>query len=424
MVDEKNRESEKVKFWITEEEEKEILEGKSSDFFDRVYKLFEEVKKRYFDIFDQNERINLKNETIAFVVAQLKNFNFSLASTDVKGQAFQTFIHSWYRGERGQFFTPAPITHLCVEMLEPRQNEVIVDPACGSGGFLVTAMKHIVEKSLSEEEKQDPNLLANFTREYAVASIRGIDINPRLARVAKMRMVLEDDGHTGIFQVDSLDGFSKIKARAQEMNASKIKEESFNLVFTNPPFGTQGKVKNKFILGQYELAYKWKKNKEIGKWEREPNKLMENQVPDILFIERCIQFLTSYGRMAILLPDGDLTNLSLGYVRQWIRDNARILAVISLPQETFVPYGTGVKASILFLQKLPEKELEKLKKQDYPIFMGIIEKIGYDIRGRDIYKRNERGEVIKKDSEPVIDEDVSLIINEFKKFKEKYNLEF
>jgi len=173
------------------------------------------------------------------------------------------------------------------------------------------------------------------------------------------------------------------------------------------------------------LAYKWQKDKEAGKWQRLANRIMDDQVPDILFIERCLQFLAPYGRMAILLPDGDLTNSSLGYVRQWIRDNARILAVVSLPQETFVPYGAGVKASVLFLQKLPKKELEALKKKDYPIFMGIIEKIGYDIRGRDVYKRDKRGEIIKdKNGNFVIDEDVSFIIEEFKKFKEKYKLEF
>ncbi len=148
------------------------------------------------------------------------------------------------------------------------------------------------------------------------------------------------------------------------------------------------------------------------------------QVPDILFIERCLQFLRDKGRMAIVLPDGDLTNSSLGYVRQWIKDNAKILAVVSLPQETFIPYGAGVKASVLFLQKLPKKELEALKKKDYPIFMGIIEKIGYDIRGRAIYKRSEKGEIIKKDDQPVLDEDVLEIIEEFKKFKKKYKMEF
>lgn len=423
MADEKDRGDERVKFWITDEEEKEVLEDKPSDFFDRIDRLFVKVKKRYYDIFEENEKINLRKGTLAFVVAQIKNFNFSLVSTDVKGAAFQTFIHSHYRGERGQFFTPAPITHLCVEMLEPKQNELIIDPACGSGGFLVTAMKYVVAKSLSKEEKEDPNLLANFTKEYAENYIRGMDINPRLARVAKMRMVLEDDGHTGIFSTNALDNFSKIKSRAQEIGATRIKEEGFELLFTNPPFGSQGKVKNKAILGQFELAHKWQKDKKTGYWQMQINRVTDDQVPDIIFIERCLQFLALYGRLAILLPDGDLTNSSLGYVRQWIRDNARILAVVSLPQETFVPYGAGVKASVLFLQKLPKKELEKLKKKDYPIFMGIIEKIGYDIRGRDIYKRNEQGEIIKKDDEPIIDEDVSLIVEEFKKFKEKYKLE-
>jgi len=425
MFDERDRTSSRVKFWITDEEEKEILDGKPSDFFDRIYTLFNEVKKKYSSIFDSNEKINLKNETIAFVVAQLKNFDFSLTSTDVKGQAFQTFVKSYYRGEKGEFFTPHQITHLCVDMLEPKQNETIIDPACGSGGFLVAAMKYVINKSLTSKEKEDPNLLARFIKDYAEDSIRGIDISKKLARVAKMQMVLEDDGHTGIFQADSLDSFVNIEKQAEKAGTTKIKREGFNLIFTNPPFGSKGKIKNKSILRQYELAYKWKRNKRTGKWEREPNKLMENQVPDILFIERCLQFLAPYGRMATVLPDGDLTNSSLGYVRQWIRDNARILAVVSLPQVTFVPSGAGVKASVLFLQKLPPEELEELKKKDYPIFMGIIEKIGYDIRGRDIYKRNERGEVIKDENgEPMIDEDVSLIIKEFNKFKGKYNLKF
>ena len=184
------------------------------------------------------------------------------------------------------------------------------------------------------------------------------------------------------------------------------------------------RVRNKAILSQFELARKWQRDKKTGYWNKHVNKIMDDQVPDIIFIERCLQFLAPYGRLAILLPDGDLTNSSLGYVRQWLRNDSRILAVISLPPETFVPYGAGVKASILFLQKLPKKELELLKKKDYPIFMGIIEKIGYDIRGRDIYKRNERGEIIKKESNAEIDEDVSLVIEEFKKFKEKNKLEF
>jgi len=426
IIDEKDRTSNRVKFWITEDEEKEILDGRQSSFVGRVHDLFDEVKRKYNTVFpDPNEKINLKDETIAFVVAQLQNFNFSSVSTDIKGQAFQSFVRPFFKGAKGEFFTPPPITHLCVEMLNPRQNEMVIDPACGSGGFLIPAMRYVIDKSLTKKEKEDPNLLARFTKEYAEDNIRGIDISKKLVRVAKMQMILEDDGHTGIFQVDSLGNFVDIEGQAERAGATKIKRENFNLVFTNPPFGSKGKITNRSILRQYELGYKWKKNKETGKWERESNELRNNQVPDILFIERCLQFLSLYGRMAMVLPDGDLTNSSLGYVRQWIKNKARILAVISLPQMTFVPYGAGVKASVLFLQKLPLEELEKLKKKDYPIFMGIIEKIGYDIRGRDIYKRNERGEVIKDENgDPIIDEDVSLIIEEFKKFKEKYNLEF
>ena len=421
MVDEKSASAD-CDFRITVKEKEEIESGDGTNFCKRIEDLFEKVKKDFNDIFDSTDKIILRTQTLAFAVGQLQKYSLIKTEADIKGVAFQTFVHAHSRGERGEFFTPYPILKMTVEMLSPKDNESILDPACGSGGFLVQTLNYI--RRMFEKNRPDLSeleVIRNLTS-YAINYIRGIDFNPDLARVAKMYMVLYDDGHTGIFSHNSLNSFQKI----YDVSSHKIKEKSFDIVITNPPFGTKGKVTDKNILDDFEMGHKWKKDED--KWKKLSKIAAEDgkggQVPDILFIERCLRFLRDDGRMAIVLPDGDLTNSSLGYVRQWIKDNAKILAVISLPQETFIPYGAGVKASVLFLQKLPKKELEALKKKDYPIFMGIIEKIGYDIRGRAIYKRNEKGEIIKKDDKPAIDEDVSLIIEEFKKFKEKYKLEF
>ena len=421
MVDEKSASSD-CQFRITEKELRDVEEGRSEDFKERIGNLFEKVKIQFPDIFRANDELRLKPQSMAYVVSQFQKYDFRKTPVDIKGAAFQAFVHAHSRGERGEFFTPHPILRLVVNMLDPKDDESILDPACGSGGFLVEALKYVRTKF--EDAGLEGTDLMDAIKSYANSYIRGIDFNPDLARVSKMYMVLNDDGHTGIFSENSLENI---------MNWGQAKEKiglnSFDLLMTNPPFGSKGKVTDKKILGLYDLGHKWKKGDE--KWQMDFEKLMSHgngeggQVPDILFIERCLEFLKDGGRMAIVLPDGDLTNSSLQYVREWVKNKARILAVVSLPAETFVPFGAGVKASVLFLQKLEPKELEKIKKRDYPIFMAIIEKIGYDIRGRTVYKRDEKGGVIKDEKgEPVVDEDVTEIIKEFKKFKEKYKLEF
>ena len=424
MADEKDP-NPKCEFRVTDKEEEELKEGLKNGFVERIENLFEKVKGQYRDVFpNQRERISLNQLTVAFVVSQLQKYSFINTPADVKGTAFQTFVYAHQRGERGEFFTPHPIVRLVVEMLEPKNGELFIDPACGSGGFLVKGMNEVrsqFEKGRRELNKKE---IAGFVKDYAHAYICGVDINPDLAQVAKMHMILYDDGHTGIFAANSLINFDDLSEVAKNAGAGPLRPGSFKVLMTNPPFGSKGKVTDKRILRSYELGYKWRKDKQGSQWVK-TDQLQKGQVPDILFIERCFQLLANYGRMAIVLPDGDLTNSTLGYVRQFIKDNARILAVVSLPPETFIPHGAGVKASVLFLQKLPKQELGKLKKKDYTIFMAIIEKIGYDIRGREVYKRNERGEVlVDENGEKIIDTDVGEVIKNFRELKKKYKLEF
>jgi len=416
IEDEKDFSDSMVKFGITEQEYDEVLEGRENNFRKRIEDLFERVKKDYKDIFTANDSIALKTSTLAFVVGQLQNFDLRHSKRDVKGAAFQKFVYAHQRGERGQFFTPDPIIELAVHFLDPKPGETLLDPACGTGGFLVHSMKYVwqkyFEKIPNERERREAEI------DYAHKHIRGIEINPTLAKVAKMRMILEDDGYTGIFSANSLESWDVLMQAALEQGIKDIGPGSIDILMTNPPFGSQGKITDKSFLERFNMGYKWKTD-EAAKWTKE-SRLQNSQVPDILFIERCLEFLKDGGRMGIVLPDGDLTNSTLSYVRNFVKDKARILAVVSLPKETFIPHGAGVKASILFLEKLPHEKIKKLKSEDYSIFFGVVEKIGYegDKNGTPTYVRNENGEIIRDESGNIqIDEDISELVKSWKDYK-------
>ena len=432
LVDEKLP-NPKCEFRITKNEMEKLERGEGKEFIKRIESLFSEVKKRYSDVFSSGEKLNLKPITIGFVVSQLQKYSLTTTPADVKGTAFQTFVYAHQRGDRGEFFTPHPILDLTVEFLNPKDNEDLIDPACGSGGFLVSTMNFIREKIRKDRPDLDEKDIAMTIKDYARPHIHGIDFNPDLARVTKMYMILNDDGHTGVFSENSLIGWDGLNETSLKSQAGLLKKESFDILMTNPPFGSKGKVTSKKILEQFELGYKWGETND-GEFKK-GTKLQNGQVPDILFIERCLDFLKHRGRMAIVLPDGDLTNPSLEYIRYFINQRARIIAVVSLPPETFMHTGAGVKASVLFLQKLPEEELRKLKEKDYNLFTAVIEKIGYDIRGRTVFKKDDEGNIIKKEVElynhdghkqkqllPIIDTDVPEIIESFNEFKKKEKL--
>lgn len=415
IVDEKSPRNE-IWFWISEREYEELLEkGSSLSFMQRIQRLWDETKRFYPEL---DGDLLLKQLSVAEIVRRLQEVSFVKTRDDVKGTAFQTFIHENMRGDRGEFFTPQPAIELAIGMLNPNYEESVSDPACGTGRFLIWAMEHVKKKY---------ELDSRSVAEYARAHISGIDINPDLVKVAKMYMVLFEDGWSNIFAANSLLSFYELEEIAEKMRVPKPatpEPNKFDIVLTNPPFGTKGKINASKILVQFDLAHKWKCDKKQRKWIK-TNQLLREQTPEILFIERCCQLLKPYGRMAIVLPDGILTNSSLAYVRQWIIDHMRILAVVSLPQETFIPYGAGTKASVVFLQKLPEGKLERLNKEGYPIFMAVAENISYDARGRIIFKRDENGKIIKDENgEAIIDTDIPEIVRKFEEFKKNNTLDF
>lgn len=363
---------------------------------DRIFELFDKVKEEYNDVFSANDVINLDAETIVYIVGELQNYCITEAQRDVIGDAFEVFIGPALRGGEGQFFTPRNVVKMAIQMLNPKPGEMIIDPACGSGGFLIVALEKVWEALTIEGKKKGwpESILLNKKRDGATRYFRGIDKDTFLAKVTKAYMAIVGDGRGGVFCENTLKNPSDWNSSMRE----KIKLNSFDVLVTNPPFGSKIPVKGEDILNQYELGYKWGKDRKSGIWNKS-NRILDKQPPQILFIERCIQLLKPKGRMAIVLPDGILGNVTDGYVRKIILARANILAIVDVPSETFLP-STSTKTSILFL----EKKEDNHKKSNQTIFMAIAEECGHDRRGKET---NE--------------DDLPKIAEEYKKFLRKQN---
>lgn len=393
------------KFWVGVKEQN-TEEGRAA-VAKRIKGLFEKLKKDevFSEVFQGNESIDLTNKGLAFIAGELAKYSFLDASIDVKGMAYETIVSNTLKQEAGQFFTPRNVIKTMVEMLDPKENHRVLDPACGSGGFLVMVLDH-VRKQLTEEkypELSGPLLEAKYNspeinelvREYAENNIFGFDFDPDLKKAARMNMVMAGDGHANIFHVNSLaypkwehpSEIKKIKASIEQSLLAMDEEsnsygfdarEKFDMVFTNPPFGAKVKVDTSIINNEDgSLRY------ELGAY---------SNAPEVLFIEACYNFLKPGGKMAIVLPDGILGNPNTQPVREWILDKFKILASVDLAVEAFLPQ-VGVQASLLFLEKKSDlqRQLVQEKDEDYDVFMAIAEKLGKDRRGNPIYLRDDDG---------------------------------
>lgn len=378
---------------------------------ERIKGLFEKVRTEYQDVFEEDEKLLLDAKSIAYVVSQIQNYSLLKTDKDAVGDAFEVFIGPALRGEKGQFFTPRNVVRLCVEMLDPKPNEKVIDPACGSGGFLIVALEHVWKK-IEEKYKHLPEgKIGSLKTEVASKNFYGIDKEFDLAKVSKAYMAIVGDGRGGIFCADSLVGAEEWTPIQRE----KIKPSSFDILLTNPPFGSKIPITSKSLLEKYELGSKWNMDKKTGKWER-TDKVLDKQVPQILFIEKCLQLLKPGGQMAIVLPEGVFGNPTDRYIFEYIFKNAKVLAIVSCPHETFQP-STHTKISILFLEKIANN------RSDYNFFMAIAEKAGHDKNGKVIYKMNEGGNcILDHDCKPIIDDDFPVITERYKEFKNNKNM--
>jgi len=333
---------------------------------ERIRTLYERQKTKDPEVF--TDTIKVDDLMLRTLVSHLESINLSATDFDIKGVAFEKFMDGFFKGDFGQYFTPRKIIEFVVKMLPPQVDDLVLDPACGSGGFLLYALDAIRTEA-REYYSEGTSRYDRYWHDFAREHLFGIEINDEITRVAKMNMILHDDGHSNVIGADALDRSGRLYEKNRGFQPNR-----FDLVLTNPPFGAQVALDERPYLTDYELG-----NQINAKGKKIPRK---NQETEILFLERIWQFLKPMtGHAAIVLPDSVLTTAKSQYVRDWVLEHFQLLAVVSLPQFAFAHYGAGVKASIVFLRKRAEGEIPNDKEA---IFMAVAETIGYDTTGREL----------------------------------------
>jgi type I restriction enzyme M protein len=437
VLDEK--ESSEVKFYVTNKEIKSTLGQISVK--KRIDDLFTDVKTRHPHIFEQEDKIELMPSVLAYIVGQMQRLSLLSTDTDAKGEAYEEIVGSNLRGDRGEFFTPRNVCTMAIRCLfstfpkDSWNNLKVIDPSCGTGGFLVATINFIkqhfyeVEFAKWGDEIEAVSNAEKRIKDYCARNLYGIDINPLLVRASQMNEVMHGNGSGNLFCTNSL----LSPGEWPEQMRGKVKLGYFDLLLANPPFGSKIPIDDKHILAQYELGHIWEeKDKGFVMSER----LRNSAAPEQLFVERTLKLLKPGGRLAIVLPDSILSNPGTKVIRQWILRNAWVIGSIDLPRETFQP-KVGTKTSLLMLQRKTPEEVELsdagASQMAYRVFMGLAENIGHNKRGVAIYKRSSDGEILLNEIErrfvrsnngqkvvekvrsyePVIDDDLSPITEDF-----------
>jgi type I restriction enzyme M protein len=360
LVDEISKKPEEaIEFCIKDGESPDILYNRIQIFFEK------NVREKYKDVLDQDEQIKLTEDLVYLIVNELQHISLLRSSKDIFSDAFEVFVSKILKDEAGQFFTPPNIVKFMVHYLDPWLETKILDPACGHGGFLLESKDLLWSKCELETDKIN-----------AISNLYGIDKDLFLAKISRLYLDILSNGKSNIFCEDSLDP-NNFRAPAKEI----IKNDRFDFVFTNPPFGVKIPINESRVLENYQLGHIWKNIS--GKWQMQ-NKVAKKQSPQVLFIERCVQLLKDGGKLGIILPEGIFGNPSDRYIWEYLISNGQILGIVSLDQNTFQPY-TCNKTSILFFQKL--KNVPK----DYLIDFAIVENVGHDKDGKILYKLNRDG---------------------------------
>jgi type I restriction enzyme M protein len=368
----------------------------------KIQKLLDEAIAKWPGVFDESSKIQLSPSHLSICISSLQDIKLFNSNLQIIDEAFEYLVNKSSKGEKGQYFTPRHVIDMCVKMLNPKPGEHMVDTAAGSCGFPVHTIFQITghlfqNTDISEEEKGN------------VLKVFGIDFDEKVVRVARTLNLIAGDGNTNVLHLNNLDydrwgetinnrewlevygaGLKRLEVLRKDTNS--YKEFNFDILMANPPFA--GDIKESRIIHKYDLGYN-EKNKPKSKVGR-----------DILFIERNLNFLKPGGRMALVLPQGRFNNTSDKYIREYIAEKARILAVVGLDVNTFKPH-TGTKTSILFIQKWndnPNKGPLCPKKEDYPIYFAVSEKSGKNNSGEYVFVKNGN-------NQPKLDKNGHMIIN-------------
>jgi len=383
------------------------------ELYNKISVLFEEAKNKWRGVFDEDSKILLTPSHLSVCVASLQNVKLFNSNLDVVDDAFEYLMSKSSKGEKGQYFTPRYVIDMCVKMMNPKEDEYVIDTAAGSSGFTVHSIFHVWDairkrKGLPKGDNFTAEERSNDEVKYVEDKVFAIDFDEKAVRVAKTLNLIAGDGKTNVINLNTLDysrwdevtkqdrwqdsyfeGFRKLK-RIRPNGSNDYKEFDFDVLMANPPFA--GDIKENQIITRYELG----KNSK-GKWQ---NKIGR----DILFIERNLNFLKPGGRMAIILPQGRFNNANDQYIREFIMERCRVLAVVGLHGNTFKPH-TGTKTSVLFVQKWDDKLCPKVN--DYNIFFATMQKPGKDNSGEKIYVKDKNGEnILDSHGHLIVDHDL------------------
>lgn len=328
----------------------------------RIKGLYQKYKEKDSNVFDN--ALILDADEIKFLVENLEGISLSETDLDIKGKVFQKFFADFFKGTAGQYFTPLNIVRFMVECFDIRQDDLVLDPSCGSGGFLLQTLQYMQEKSKKLKKKEAQK---RFWHSFAEKNLYGIEISGGISQTAKMNMIIHDDGHTNVITADGLDSFENFIRKN-----NKFQKNTFNFIFTNPPFGSSIPASKPyfedFSFAKSEVHF-------IDKIiDKKSPKDLSGQKSEILFLERYFEFLKEGGIVACVLPDGILTNSSLQNVRDYLLERFYLLASFSLPQHTFSNYGAGVKSSILVLKKKDKKAMKAFLDKKEAIQNAITQK--------------------------------------------------
>lgn len=393
---------------LTSVEGKKVIKGRIERLYDKL------LKDPDFGTMFKDERLEYNEEWISYIVSELQGISLlhEETNTDALGDAYEILLPSTLKGESGQFFTPREIVRFAMDIINPsyEDNELILDTACGSGGFLSIAIEKLRKQidELFKNRNFSKDKLNSILKDYADKYIYGCDIDPLLYRISKSYMAIVGDGKSNIYNLDSLEPYENLDDNFKK----RIKPGTVNVITTNPPFGTRIDDTRDYVLEKYELGHKLV--------DGMPTKeLVDGQDPDKLFVERDILYLKEEtdtedgGRMVIVLPKQNLSGAQEESVefRKWLLKKVQITAIVDLPRESFQPH-TGTKTSLVFLKKV--KEIPA----DYPIFMAVSEAVGHDRRGNPLYKKDASGmNLLDEEGRVVIWNDLPQIYEQWNNYK-------
>jgi len=384
---------------------------------DRIKPLFEAVRTRYPYIFKDGEAVELNQRVLAYIVAELQRISLLKTHTDIKGAAYEELVGANLRGARGEFFTPRNVCDMAVKIImatyQPSQltSLQVLDPCCGTGGFLVSYVNHVRDLLMEHEEQKAgtanvEHTVAARVKDLCTRNLFGIDINPFLVRTCQMNLVMHGDGSANIFRADTTLSPGEWDDRDA---ARKVPYGKADIVVTNPPFGGEAVIDDPHVLSKYELA-------SYG-----ASSIRTSMPAEQLFIEAALRMVKPGGRLGIVLPDSILNNPGLRFIREWLMLHARPIASVDLPKETFATSGGVPNPSLLVVQRLDETEEHIVKSgamDDYEVFMALPTTAGIDKRGNPTYLRSPEGfEVLAEGSlEPEKDDQIGLVADAFKRW--------